>query len=361
MILATYIIISVIQVSYWIIFCRCLVSNRPGKHSFIDLDPPPVSIVVCFKNEAQNLPQLLPFLCSQDYPEYEIILVNDHSCDQSCDVIAAYNHELINTQHLPDGAYGKKRAQELGISTAQYDIILVTDADCSGTTQWIRTMVRNLPPQGMVLGYAPLKYLGTTASLFSVFETWITAVQYCSYALAGMPYMGVGRNMIFYKSLFDKVEGHQSHMDLPSGDDDLFVNAAANHSKVVVQLDPSGHIWSDSKSSWKAFIRQKRRHLTTSFRYKLKHQMLLSLFALSQMGFYLLPVLCMILMFKCTPLILIIFAFALSIKYVLALKINTILPGRKIALLFPLMDLMLALYYLVMPIFMMKKQNSKWK
>jgi biofilm PGA synthesis N-glycosyltransferase PgaC len=359
-IFSIYIIIILIQITYWTaftVFTRKAASVKELPH----LSLPPVSVIVCFKNEAHNLNPLLSFLTTQDYPNYEIVLVNDHSNDPFNPVIAAFKDSRIKLFHLPDSAHGKKKAQDYGINQAAHEIVCVTDADCTGSTQWIRKMVTPLIEKDICLGYAPLTYQRGTPSQFAIFESWIAAVQFISYAAAGMPYMGVGRNMAFKKKLFRDIGGHTAHLDLASGDDDLFVNAVANGSNTTIQLDQESFIWSPSKASWTSFLHQKSRHLTTSVRYQFRHQVLLSIFAISQMGFYLVPIIS-ILFFPDTFLwIIITWACVSSLKYVFATRIDRLLPCRNLPVLFPLMDIMLAIYYMFMPLYMALKRNTSWK
>ena len=360
MITSILLIAVIIQLLYWSAFTVILYKRRlkpfpPSSYL------PPVSIVVCFKNEAANLRNLLDFLTRQDYLQYEIILVNDHSNDQFKLIIAAYNDDRITLLDLPDSAQGKKKAQDHGIRNASYDIILVTDADCTGSNQWIKSMTKGLQDKSICLGFAPLTSAKTISSRFSVFESWLAGVQYLSYGIAGLPYMGVGRNMAFKKSLFIDSGGHDNHLDLASGDDDLFVNAVANASNTTVQIDPESFIWSPAKTSWSSYLNQKSRHLTTSVRYQFHHQVLLSIFAISQMGFYLIPIMSIIFFPDTLPWVGTTFAIALSIKYLLAIRLYKILPCRNLPLLFPLMDMMLAIYYTFMPLYMVLKRNATWK
>ncbi len=360
MILAVYYIVCLIHIAFWITFVYFLkkssISGSETRSSF-----PGVSIIVCFKNEASNLPSLVQFLTTQDYPEYEIILVNDHSNDTSTQVIAACEDDRILLIHLPDSAHGKKQAQEYGIQSAKHEIILVTDADCTGSSSWIKSMLKALNDKEICLGYAPLSYGGSFASQFAAYESWMAGVQYLSYASAGIPYMGVGRNLAFKKSLFLDSGGHSSHHDLLSGDDDLFVNAVANGSNTTLQLNPQSYVWSPSKSTWSNYFNQKSRHLTTSIRYKFKHQVLLSLFAMCQIALYLFPIISLFIDIAESGYFWMAFVITLSLKYLITISIHKYIPYRNLPSLFPLMDMLLTIYYLIMPFIMLFKRKTEWK
>jgi hypothetical protein len=130
------------------------------------------------------------------------------------------------------------------------------------------------------------------------YDTLFIALQYLSYALIGLPYMGVGRNLAYRKSLFFKNKGFASHYDLLSGDDDLFVNETATRQNVAINISKKGFTRSTPLQSFAQWRKQKRRHLTTSNRYKFKHKFLLGLEVFSRLCFYLLLAALILLNFK---------------------------------------------------------------
>jgi glycosyltransferase involved in cell wall biosynthesis len=258
--------------------------------------------VVAARNEAKNLSTHLEFLGDQDYPDYEIILVDDGSTDQTQEILERFkkdrSHALrhIHILRIPtDESRGKKHALSRGIERAGKKVILVTDADCvPASSQWIEIMASSFSRDKnteLVLGYGPYrKTRGSFLNSLIRYETLMTAVQYFSYALHGFPYMGVGRNMAYNKELFTRVGGFSAHRDLRSGDDDLFVHQAANGSNTALCVDARAFTLSEPPQSLGSWIRQKRRHITTASQYKGSQQLRLGLFYLSQLGFYLLAV-----------------------------------------------------------------------
>ena len=118
------------------------------------------------------------------------------------------------------------------------------------------------------------------------FETFQSALQFFSFALAGLPYMGVGRNLSYKKGLFFQVKGFSSINHIPSGDDDLFINKVANKKNTAIVIDPGAITLSEPKKKFGEWIRQKTRHYTTAKYYKPVHKFLLGLYSFSQFIFY---------------------------------------------------------------------------
>lgn len=257
---------------------------------------PPVSIIVCAKNEADNLRYLLADLVSQDYSKFEIVLVDDASEDDSLEIMrslqAAPLPSNISLKIIPIRAHetkGKKFALTLGVENSSHEILLLTDGDCRTVSdQWIKSMVAGFAERNkMVLGYgAYKKKKGSFLNKLIRFETFLTAVQYFSSALAGKPYMGVGRNIAYTKQVFEMANGFEAHQHVRSGDDDLFVNQISNYATIGICDRSNAFTESKPKTTFDAWIRQKRRHITTAKHYRPYHKILLGLFYLSQIGFY---------------------------------------------------------------------------
>ena len=138
----------------------------------------------------------------------------------------------------------------------------------------------------IILGYG--KYISEPGLLNKWIRTDTTyiAMQYLAMAIKGRPYMGVGRNMAYRKSLFFERKGFASHLNLASGDDDLFVNENADFYNTVIEIHPESFTQSDPKKTFKQWLRQKKRHLTTSTRYKKSHKITLGFELLTRVLFY---------------------------------------------------------------------------
>ncbi|MCU0397075.1 MAG: glycosyltransferase [Cyclobacteriaceae bacterium] len=283
--LIVFLIVVSIQILYFCLFILTLRKRRPAPSGEIIQ---PVSVIVCAHNEVENLRELIPLLLNQDHPQFEVIIVNDRSSDGTYDYLlqaSAGNDRLkvITVDHLPDRMHGKKYGITLGIKKAQHEIVLLTDADCRpATRQWIRTMSQQVRPEtDFVLGYSPYEKRSGLLNLFIRFETLLTGIQYISFALLGLPYMGVGRNLAYRKSLFLKVKGYTDTMSITGGDDDLFVNKHALGKNTVVCVNPDALVYSIPKSTLREYYGQKVRHLSAGKYYKTRHKVLLGLFSFS--------------------------------------------------------------------------------
>jgi glycosyltransferase involved in cell wall biosynthesis len=252
----------------------------------------PISIIICAKNELENLRSHLPKILEQNYPEFEVIVVNDQSNDRSDALLEElekqHKHLVVVTieKHI-NKHLGKKFALTLGIKTAKYEHLLLTDADCfPNSKNWAQLMCNNFNTTDIVLGYGGYQKKKGLLNKIIRFDTFNVAQQYLSYALAGHAYMGVGRNMAYKKSLFFDNKGFAKHIHVPSGDDDLFIQEIAARNNVIIEINTQAHTNSEAIKSWKKWIYQKRRHLTTAPLYKIKFKVLLALYPYAQFLFW---------------------------------------------------------------------------
>ena len=299
----TFIIIIIIQLIYYgFIFSRFAFakSKTPSQKNIA------VSVIICAKNEAENLKQFLPHILEQDYPDFEVVLINDASHDNTLNIIEAFakthnNIKIVNVENIEAFWGNKKYALTLGIKAATHDYLLLTDADCKPISKyWITAMSSHFSnTKSIVIGYGCYKkskysFLNTLIR----FETLLTAIQYFSYAKLGIPYMAVGRNLAYRKDEFFKAKGFMSHMSIRSGDDDLFINQAANSVNTTLCYSKDSFTESLPETSFKDWLKQKRRHISTSKYYKLKHKFMLGLFFISQLLFWVLGIILLSFFFR---------------------------------------------------------------
>ncbi|MBN2763022.1 MAG: glycosyltransferase, partial [Bacteroidales bacterium] len=235
----------------------------------------PVSVIICARNEADNLEKYLPAVLSQHYPEFEVIVVDDGSSDDTEFLLRriAERYPHLRTTTIREDkkfTHGKKLAVTLGIKAAKYDILLFTDADCEpASDQWLKKIVTKFTAgREIVLGYGGYFSHKGLLNKYIRYDTLFIAMQYLSFALSGFPYMGVGRNIAYRKSFYRKTAGFSKHLHLFSGDDDLFVNENADKRNTTVEFSHESHTRSVPGDSFSKWWRQKKRHLTTAPLYK---------------------------------------------------------------------------------------------
>lgn len=261
----------------------------------------PVSVVICARNEARNLEKNLPLVLNQDYPEYEVIVVNDCSEDDTAELLEdlGKKYARLKTTHIKKDAkftHGKKLALTIGIKAASHEWLLLTDADCKpGSEKWISGMQKNFSNKtSVVLGYGAYSREKSLINNFIRFDTFFIAIQYFGFAMAGIPYMGIGRNLAYRKSLFFENKGFAAHRKLASGDDDLFINQVATAENTKVEFSFNTHTYSEAEKTFSAWLRQKKRHLTTGSHYNTGTKYLLAGELISRVLFYILFILLLI-------------------------------------------------------------------
>ena len=257
---------------------------------------PPVSVIICAQNEAANIGDLIDALIKQDYPDFEIIIVNDNSEDDTLEIVTHFkkNHQNIQLINIfnekPFGA-GKKYPLSLGIKAAKHELLLMTDADClPASSNWIKSMAARYESSQMpiILGYGGYTKTSGLTNLLTRFETVQTALNYMGFAKKGKPYMGVGRNLLYSKAIWLKNNGFSSHMYVASGDDDLFIQEVANSKNTSYNIDPESFTFSKSETNISDWNTQKGRHISTSSHYKFKFQFQLAAQFCIKVLFYLL-------------------------------------------------------------------------
>jgi poly-beta-1,6-N-acetyl-D-glucosamine synthase len=280
----------VIAIYYFFVFGKLAFYKSQEQKEFT----PPVSVVICARNEAQNLFNHLPKLFAQNYPQFQLVVVNDCSWDESEQILEEFqkkhsNLHVVNLKEEKIKDHDKKLAVTLGIKGAKYDNLLFTDADCIPANEnWIKSMTKNFVDNSeIIIAYGPYKKTSGFLNKIIRFDTFFNAVNYLSAAIAGKTYMGVGRNMGYTKKIFFDNKGFASHYFIQSGDDDLFINKVASKAKVKTEINPDSFTYSVSKDSWKAWLRQKKRHLSTSKFYRLKDKLRIGLFAMANYLFLL--------------------------------------------------------------------------
>lgn len=284
--------VALINCSYYLLFSKLSSLKTSKKFS---PEKYPISLIICAKNEAENLKKHIPIWQSQNHANYEIILINDASIDDTLEVMETFaatdpRIQIVDVKNNEAFWASKKYALTLGIKRSKNTRLVFTDADCyPASNDWLALMASNFSEEKqLVLGYgAYVKQPGFLNKIIR-FETLMTAVQYFSYAKAGNPYMGVGRNLAYTSTLYYENKGFMSHIKIPSGDDDLFVNEAATAKNVAICIEPEAFTYSVPKQKKKNWLLQKKRHYSTARLYKQKHRFMLGAYYLFNLLFWIL-------------------------------------------------------------------------
>lgn len=280
---------------YFYFYISVLALARKTKKGTVSFSKkqPGISVIICAKNESYNLHEFLPAILNQKYPDFEVIVVNDGSTDESEEILTELKKSYPHLYHtyVPQDTKvmsPKKLALTVGIKAAKNEYLLFTDADCKPESEnWIANIARNFTGKtDFVLGYGAYEQEKGFLSHLISYDTFFIALQFLGFAYRGKPYMGVGRNMAYRKKLFFDMKGFASMLHLQSGDDDLFVNKAATKKNTQIEISPESVTVSTIKENFKNWMIQKERHLSTAFYYKNESKNLIGLEVMSRGLFY---------------------------------------------------------------------------
>jgi len=357
--------ITAIQIFYYLFFfSRLAFFKNPTKNI---TQTHPVSVIICARDEAANLAKNLPGSLVQAYSTtHEVIVVNDNSFDDSKYLLEEFerNFKHLKIVELKQEAKmipGKKFPLSVGIKTAKHEIVLLTDADCVPSSEhWIEKIQESYDDSTeIVLGYGAYHKKKGLLNRLIRWETFHTALQYLSYALAGKPYMGVGRNLSYKKVIFFRHKGFSSFNHISSGDDDLFINTAATKNNTKINISPEAFTLSDSPSNWNQWIKQKRRHYSTAKYYKPLHKFLLGLYSLSHFLFF--PILITAIAFYSWQWSLLVFFIRFIIQIIILYPSMKKLNEKDLFPFFILLDLWMFFYYFIFSITLLMKPRASWK
>jgi glycosyltransferase involved in cell wall biosynthesis len=357
-------VITIVQLFYYGWFFRRLAfySPLPKDHS----QQHPVSVIICARDEAARLVTHLPGSLVQSYPSsHEVIVVNHNSQDDTRFLLDEFKKtfkglHIVNLEHEAIGIPGKKYPLSMGIKEALYEIVLLTDADCVPASEFWMQKMQDGYRNGIevVLGYSPYKKSAGFLNKIIRFETFHTALQYLSYALAGLPYMGVGRNLSYKKDVFFRNKGFSAMNHVTGGDDDLFINKVATKENTAVVLDPDTFMLSEPKKTFGEWFRQKSRHYTTAKYYKPRHKLLLGLYSTTHFLFY--PLFFTSLFFN-WKIALIIFGTRFIIQGYTFQRSMKMLGEEDLFPWWWLLDMWMLGYYIIFSSTLWKKPRKAWK
>ncbi|HEX9511025.1 MAG TPA: glycosyltransferase [Puia sp.] len=356
-------LITLIQLFYYGWFFRRLAFFLPPAKD--QSQQHPVSVIICARDEASKLVTHLPGALVQTYPStHEVIVVNHNSQDDTRFLLDELKKtfkglHIVNLEQEAIGIPGKKYPLSMGIKEAKYEIVLLTDADCVPASEFWMQKMQDGYYNGIevVLGYSPYKKNPGFLNKIIRFDTFHTALQYFSYALAGIPYMGVGRNLSYKKDVFLRNKGFSAINHLPGGDDDLFINKVANKLNTAIVVDPDTFTLSEPKKTFGEWFRQKTRHYSTAKYYKPLHKFLLGAYSFSHSLFY--PLFIASLFFN-WRLALPIFGIRLLVQGYIYYKAMQKLQEEDLFAWWWLLDIWMFVYYLIFVPTLWKKPRSTW-
>jgi glycosyltransferase involved in cell wall biosynthesis len=352
---------------YWVVYAP-FIFRLPVKSQPVSPRTEGISVIVCARNAAQLLIKNLPPLLKQQYAgTWEVVVVDDASEDETPVVLQSFatRYPQLRVVRVEEKKFaGKKFALEQGIRSARFENLLFTDADCTpNSPQWLSLVSDKLLKKSatqIVLGHGPFRSRSGWMNAWSRFENTHVALQYLALASAGFPYMGVGRNLAWKKSIFNQIGGFEKHKDVVSGDDDLLVNTVATKKNTVVCMYPESFMVSEAPVDWHSWLQQKQRHLRSGHHYRPGHKMLLTILALSHVLHYFCIFTLLFLGIGTTYVI-----SLYGVRLVSAVLLNRRLYKRwgEQGLLprFWLFDVWLAVYYgIIAPFFLINKSLIAW-
>ena len=345
-----------------------------GKSTNYGNEAPGVTVLVCAWNEKENLTELLPLLDAQEYPEFEVILLDDRSDDGSEDFMRENIHSWKNIRYIRindefDHVTPKKYALTVGMKQAKFPVALMTDADCRpNSLHWITAMTSQINEEkNIVIGFSPYEKESGLLNWFIRCETFYAAVQYLSFSLSGLTYMGVGRNIMYKTQVFFANKGFYRHRHIMGGDDDIFLNEVSTSSNTAISIEPESFVYSKPKSTWSGWLRQKRRHLAVSQFYRKRNKIMLGVLSASHVAVWLLGLLTLAYALVGKDVLLlqelgVVVGVRWIIQWVLFFIINRKLDNTVEWFSFLLMDFAFFIYYVFFGFFVMtrRKPRTSW-
>jgi glycosyltransferase involved in cell wall biosynthesis len=294
------------------------------------------------------------------------VVVNDNSFDdtkyflEELQKVFKHMNAITLTQeakHIP----GKKWPLSVGIKSSKYEVMLLTDSDCRPASEWWIQKMQDAYHDGaeLILGYGAYDKKPGILNKLVRWETYLTALQYMSYALAGIPYMGVGRNLSYRKDLFFKMKGFSSLNHIPGGDDDLFVNKIASKKNTAVVLDHDAFTISVPPTTFSAWWKQKARHYSTAKYYKPLHQFLLASYSVSHILFY--PLLVLAAIFFSWQMALMVYGIRLIVQGTVMFLTLKRFKEKDLFPFFWLLDIWQWFYYIIFSVAIARKPSTTWK
>jgi glycosyltransferase involved in cell wall biosynthesis len=267
-------LLLLIQLAYYLlVYARTYLHGRAVKRhkTPVNKELPPLSVIVTANDETESLRRNLTSILEQDYPEFEVIVINNGSSSESADYLTLMAEKYPNLYHsfVPDSSRyisRKKLSVMLGIKASKYDWLVLTEANCCPlSNQWLQTLARNFTSRAeIVLGYSGFEHRKGWLHKQIAFDNLFLSMRYMGCALARKPYMGIGRNLAYRKELFYRHKGFSEHLNLKRGDDDLFVNSVATAANTRVETDSQAAVHTTLLPHKKGWYEEKIGYMATA-------------------------------------------------------------------------------------------------
>ena len=312
------------------------------------------------------LPVIFPAYWYKNIPStHEVIVVNDNSVDDSKYILEELQKtfkllQIVDLKQEAKLISGKKYPLSIGIKEAKHEIVLLTDADCVPASEfWIQKM-QDAYVNGteIVIGYGAYNKRPGLLNKLIRFETFHSALQYLSFALAGTPYMGVGRNLSYKKDVFLRNKGFSSINHIPGGDDDLFINKVATKHNTAVVIDKDAITLSQPKQSFGIGVGKKQDITPLPIIIRKEISSCLATYSLSQFLFY--PLLVASIFFYGWQLSLIVFGARLLLQAFIFFKAMKKLNEDDLWPWFLFFDIWMFFYYIIFAPTLWKKPRMNW-
>jgi glycosyltransferase involved in cell wall biosynthesis len=362
--LSLFSLVSFMLIFYYLRYFRLLAFYRKAEKE--NSKEHPVSVVICARDAADHIEKNIPGVLAQTYKTtHEIVLVNDNSRDDTKYLLEGLYKDFKQlhivelkqeAMHIP----GKKFPLSMGIKAARHEILLLTDADCiPASERWIKKMQDSFVDGiEIVLGYGAYKKKRGLLNWFVRMDTFHTALQYLSAALAGKPYMGVGRNLAYKRELFFRQKGFAAYHHLPGGDDDLFINSCANYANTAIVIDQEAFTYSDPPDTWSQWFSQKERHNSTGKYYKQSDKLRLGLYMISHFLFF--PLFVFSLFTFHWKWVVLVFSLKYLVQGIVFFKSMKKLGEADLFPLLIIWDIWMFFYYLIFMSSLWKKPKVQW-
>ncbi len=341
-------IIILFQILYYFIVYGRVAFFKDNKLTTDDKQKyiPSVSVVMCVKDDAYNLEKKLPIILEQEYPNFEVVVVNDASKDETEYVLRVLqeiypNLNVVNLYNNVNGFLGKKYPLSLGIKSAKNEIILLTESDTMPLNyNWITTMVKGFKQKkDIVLGFTNFEQKPTFLNTLMHYENLTSAMNYLGNAMLNNPFMGQGRNMAYKREFFFETGGFISQYNISVGEDDLFINKNANSKNTSVIINKESINLASPKEKREEWVIQKKKHFKSMYHFKLKDKIISTLMPFATLLIYVLVALSIVFQFPwqyaILPLVLK-YTFQIIVYY----KSSKTLATKQVAFLSPLLEVL---------------------